>query len=71
MKCFLVTSLGWVAFIAIIYSYAVTNQYIIIPNQRGYMEVRNDNISLTPASFEADVRKNNQLDDLVGQVTQK
>lgn len=68
MKCALVTSLAWVAFISIAYAYAVTSQTIIIPNQIGYMEVRHNDLSLTPASFEAGKRKEHTLDELVQNV---
>lgn len=69
IKCAIFTSLVWIAGIAITYSYAVTSQKIIIPNQTGYMEVRHNDLQLTPASFDATPRKEQTLDELVRNVT--
>jgi hypothetical protein len=69
MKYFLVTSLGWVAFIAICYSYMVTTQQLVIPNQRGYMEVRHNDIKLTPSNFEADIEKTDAIGQLINEVS--
>ncbi|MFM7851278.1 MAG: hypothetical protein ACKO96_05005 [Flammeovirgaceae bacterium] len=71
MKCFLTTSLGWIAFIAIAYSYMVTTQELIIPNQRGYMEVRHNDIKLTPSNFEADIEKQDKIGQLINQLNRK
>lgn len=67
-KCALVTSLIWIAGIAIYYGYAVTNQIIVIPNQIGYMEVRHNDLTATPSNFEVSHRPEQSLDDLVKNV---
>jgi hypothetical protein len=62
MKKILVTSLAWVAIIAITYGYLITKQIIVIPHQTSYMAMRN-NIVVTPSQFEATT-----LDELFEQV---
>jgi hypothetical protein len=69
MKTVIITSICWIAFIAIAYAYAVTNQLIIIPNQTGYIEVRHNDLVTTPNGF--DVTHRTSLDDLVHEVTNR
>ena len=67
MKCFAITTLFWGFIASLAYSYIISSQTLIIPNQLGYMEVSNDAIA-TPTSFEVNARQA-ALDDLVREVT--
>ena len=68
MKCFFITSLCWIALIAISYSYIVTNQILIVPNQAGYMVVKNHTLEATPINFEV-THKQDDISNLIQQVS--
>lgn len=70
MKCAAITSLCWITIAAIAYTWALTSQAIIIPNQTGYMEVRHNDLITTPSAFNVTERNQRALDQLVHDVTQ-
>jgi hypothetical protein len=67
LLCFSFTTLFWLCAGLGYYSYKISTQQWILPNQIGYMEVRHNDLRATPSNFEVD--KRDPLGELVREVS--